>query len=131
MKKEMTRILSAAASAMALGCTACSGNSTESAFEGFSPKLDTEKAVTLEIAGFFGNFEALDQVENAFNEIYPNVTFSYEQNGGTDLDEYLKNNPYIEIFMATDENVRFPGLTEKYAEMHWTSSCRFTRNSRR
>lgn len=87
--------------------------------------------MTLEIAGFFGNFEALDQVENAFNEIYPNVTFSYEQNGGTDLDEYLKNNPYIEIFMTTDENVRFPGLTEKYAGMHWTSSCRFTRNSRR
>lgn len=119
MKKEITRLMSvAAASAMALGCTACSGSTTENASGEFSPKLDTEKSVTLEIAGFFGNFEALDQVENAFNEIYPNVTFSYEQNGNSDMDEYLKNNSYVDIFMTTDDNVRFPGLTDKYAGNH-------------
>lgn len=30
----------------------------------FEPSLDTEKSVSLEIAGFMGNFEALDQVVN-------------------------------------------------------------------
>lgn len=70
--------------------------------------------VILEIAGFFGNFEALDQVENDFNEYYPNVTFAYEQIGGTQISEYLYNNPFTDIFMTSDENIRFPGLKEKY-----------------
>ncbi len=102
-------------SAMAL--TACSGkpNETETtASAAFTPKLDTEKAVNLEIAGFFGNFEALDQVINHFNEYYPNVTTTYEQIGSTKMVEYLKNNPNVDVFMTDDINLRYPSLTEAY-----------------
>lgn len=56
----------------------------------------------------------LDQVENDFNEYYPNVTFAYEQIGGTQISEYLDNNPFTDIFMTSDDNIRFPGLEEKY-----------------
>ena len=113
MKPTLKRTVSAAAaSAMILGCTACSSGQPSSSE--FTPKLDTDKSVTLEIAGFFGNFEALDQIENDFNEIYPNVSFSYEQIGNSNISEYLTNNHGTDIFMTTDENVRFPGLEEKY-----------------
>ena len=69
MKKRFALLGLLILSAMAL--TACAGKPKETetaASAGFSPKLDTEKAVNLEIAGFFGNFEALDQVINHFNE---------------------------------------------------------------
>lgn len=72
----------------------------------FVPSLDTEKEVTLEIAGFLGNFEALDQVINDFNEYYPNVTINYEQNEKKALADYLQNNEYVDIFMTSDANVR-------------------------
>lgn len=97
----------AAAGITALTLTSCSNNTQEQ--EGFSPKLDAEKKVTLDIAGFFGNFEALDQVVNNFNEFYPNVTVSYEQNGGMMLREFMQNNTHIDIFMTTDENIRSSG----------------------
>ena len=45
----------------------------------FVPKLDTQKEVTIDIASFFGNFEALDQVILDFNKFYPNVNIRYEQ----------------------------------------------------
>jgi len=113
MNTKLKRLLSAAAaSALMLTGTACS--STEESGTGFTPRLDTETNVVLEIAGFFGNFEALDQVENDFNEIYPNVTFAYEQIGGTQISEYLDNNPFTDIFMTSDQNIRFPGLEDKY-----------------
>lgn len=106
----------AVAAVMAFSMTACSdtGAKQEEASGEFTPKLDTEKAVMLDIAGFFGNFEALDQVENDFNEYYPNVVFSYEQIGATNIDEYIANNSYTDIFMTSDDNVRFPGLSDKY-----------------
>ena len=43
----------------------------------------------METVGFFGNFEALDQVTNDFNRYYPDITFSYEQVGGRNLEAYL------------------------------------------
>lgn len=105
MRKIIVRSAAiAAAGIMSLSMTACSGGTKGS--EGFSPKLDTEKSVTLDISGFFGNFEALDQVVNNFNEIYPNVTVSYEQSGGSTLGEYMRNNPHVDIFMTSDANVR-------------------------
>ena len=81
---------------------------------GFVPKLDTDAAVTLDIAGFFGNFEALDQVVNNFNEYYPNVTINYESNSGSKLAEYVKNNPQVDIFMTDDTNLRYPDWTDYY-----------------
>ena len=115
MKKRFALLGLLILSAMAL--TACAGQPKETetaASAGFSPKLDTEKAVNLEIAGFFGNFEALDQVINHFNEYYPNVTTTYEQIGSTKMVEYLKNNPNVDVFMTDDINLRYPSLTEAY-----------------
>lgn len=86
--KKITALVMAAI--LSVGATGC-GSEKDSA-EGFEPKLDTEKEVTLEIAGFMGNFEALDQVVNNFNEIYPNVTITYEQNTVYMLEDYVHNN---------------------------------------
>ena len=71
----------------------------------FATALDTDAEVTLEIAGYMGNFEALDQVINDFNEYYPNVTVTYEQNNANELSEYLKNNGYCDIFMTNMTNI--------------------------
>ena len=80
----------------------------------FVPQLDTEAAVNLDVSGFFGNFEALDQIINAFNEYYPNVTVSYEQNNGGKLVEYMKNNPNVDIVMVDDPNLRYSDWTDYY-----------------
>ena len=66
----------------------------------FVPKLDTETAVDLNAAVFFGNFEALDQVINHFNEYYPNVTITYEQVSNSDA-QFLTDDPSIDIFMTS------------------------------
>lgn len=71
----------------------------------FTPSLDTEVATSLEIAGFMANFEALDQVVNDFNEYYPNVTITYEQNDTNSLADYLANNSYVDVFMTNVANV--------------------------
>lgn len=71
----------------------------------FTPALDTEKEVTLDLAGYMANFEALDQVVNDFNEYYPNVTVNYEQNDQKSLSSYLKNNSNVDIFMTSSMNV--------------------------
>ena len=68
----------------------------------FVPKLDTETAVDLNAAVFFGNFEALDQVINHFNEYYPNVTITYEQVSNSDA-QFLTDDPSIDIFMTSTE----------------------------
>ena len=83
--------------------------------KGFTPALDTETKGTLEIAGFMGNFEALDQVVNNFNEYYPNITVSYEQNGADQLVDYLENNDYVDIFMTSESNLSYPDNTDAYA----------------
>ena len=87
---------------------------TETASAAFTPKLDTQAAVNLEIAGFFGNFEALDQVINHFNDYYPNITTTYEQIRSDKMVEYFKNNPNIDVVMTDDINFRYPDQTETY-----------------
>ena len=82
--------------------------------EKFTPSLDTKASASLEIAGGLGNFEALDQVVNDFNEIYPNVTVTYEQNDQKQLVEYVKNNSYVDIFMTSDDNVRAKDQKDMY-----------------
>lgn len=62
-----------------------------------------------------GNFEALDQVVNNFNEYYPNITVSYEQNGSTQLVDYLENNEYVDIFMTAAGNLSDENNKEMYA----------------
>ena len=90
------------------------GSASTAVQQGFAPQLDTEKAVNLEVSGFFGNFEALDQVVNNFNAYYPNVTVSYEQNSGSKMVEYLKNNPYVDIIMTDDNNFRYSDWEDYY-----------------
>lgn len=92
--------------------TASSASTAEPA--GFVPQLDTEAEVTLDVSGFFGNFEALDQVVNNFNEYYPNVTVSYEQNNSEQLVEYMKNSPYVDIMMTDDINFRYADWENAY-----------------
>ena len=114
--KKLTRAFSLCTAALLLAgsLAACDGTESVTASSAsaeqtaaFEPRLDTETSVTLEVSGFFGNFEALDQVLNNFNEYYPNVELVYEQNNGAMLAEYLKNNPQVDIFMTDDTNLRY------------------------
>ena len=89
-------------------------NAADAQAEGFTPRLDKDISVNLDMSGFFGNFEALDQVVNDFNEYYPNVTVSYEQNNGDKLVEYIKNNPNVDIFMTDDTNFRYSDWDDYY-----------------
>lgn len=87
--------------------TACSSGkkdapAQDAASAAFTPKLDTSKAVELNAAVFFGNFEALDQVINHFSEFYPNVKIYYEQQF-THKGGFLEDNPSIDIFMTSCE----------------------------
>ena len=102
-----------------LSLTAC-GNTTNSTAkkDTFTPRLDTQQTDTLEIAGFMGNFEALDQAINAFNEIYPNVTFLYDHNTSYMLPEYLTNNAGTDIFMTADANITRTDLAD-YNVQDW------------
>lgn len=70
----------------------------------FKPSLDKNLTANLEIEGFFDNFEALDQVVNAFNEYYPNVSVSYERVSGSKLREFMENNKGVDIFMTSSQN---------------------------
>lgn len=92
----MTVVLLTAAAMM----TGCSAGKKE---EGFTPQLNTDAAVQLDMIGFFGNFEALDQVMNDFNQYYPKVTYSYQQIGGSKEEAYLDANPEVDIFMTSAE----------------------------
>ena len=70
----------------------------------FKPSLDKNLTANLEIEGFFDNFEALDQVVNAFNEYYPNVSVSYERVPCSKLREFMENNQGVDIFMTSSQN---------------------------
>lgn len=58
--------------------------------------------------------EALDQVVNNFNNIYPNVTITYTENTSRMLKEYMQNNEHVDIMMTTNDNLRYPELTDMY-----------------
>ena len=100
MKKYAKLLAAILIFVMAFGITGCQ---KEEESKEFSPKLDTDKKVTLRTTGFFGNFEALDQVTADFNQYYPNVEFSYEQVGGDDFETYLKANPDVDIMMTSQD----------------------------
>lgn len=87
-----------------LSMTGCGQKQEEKQAENvFEPQLDTEASVVLHTSGFFGNFEALDQVIADFNEYYPNVEFAYEQNGIDNFSEYIAANPNIDLMMTSEE----------------------------
>lgn len=107
MKRTIAMLLAAVMALSLCACGAKEAEDTKSA--GFEPRLDTEMTATLEIAGFMGNFEALDQAMNAFNEYYPNVEFLYDHNSAFMLPEYLENNGNTDIFMVDDSNLKRAG----------------------
>ncbi len=118
MKKNLRKLLSllcvgAVTVTSMIGCGPEETISVEDA--AFEPSLDTEKSVELGIAGYMGNFEALDQVVNDFNELYPNVTITYEQNSPDGVVEYLNNSDYCDIFMTNELNVRVADQENSYA----------------
>lgn len=99
MKKYLIAGMAAVLCITSLGMTGC-GKKQDHAF---NPKLDTEADVVLNTAGFFGNFEALDQVTADFNEYYPNVQFNYEQISIDNFDSYIQANSNIDIMMTSEE----------------------------
>lgn len=130
MRQKMLRAVASLCAIVMLGaglaaCTSTPASETPSASSaassentaqtaGFEPRLDTQASVALDAGVLFGNFEAFDQVINAFNEVYPNVTITYEQNSGKQLVEYLKNNTNVDILMVDIPNVRYTDWEESY-----------------
>lgn len=104
MRKYLKAGIAGLLLAAALSITGCgSSDSSQKESAAFTPKLDTEEKVVLNTSGFFGNFEALDQVTNDFNQYYPNVEFNYEQISSEGYDEYLDANPNIDIIMTSED----------------------------
>lgn len=87
----------------ALGTVGCEEKNDNKSSNEYTPRLDTQAKVMLNTAGFFGNFEALDQVTNDFNKYYPNVEFSYEQISIENYGAYLDANPNVDIIMTSEE----------------------------
>lgn len=117
MKKYLRLGLAGLSLAAVVGMTGCGNSESESGQ--FQPKLDTDAKVVLNTTGFFGNFEALDQVTNDFNAYYPNVEFSYEQVSADNFEGYLEANPGVDIFMTSQETFEKMGdkLTEQCADL--------------
>ena len=121
-KIRMTSLLALLLVGMLLltGCTTSQQNNADTqateqpADTAFVPKLDTKAAVSLEMGVFFGNFEALDQVINHFNEYYPNVTITYEANSDKKLVEYMNNNKNVDIVMVDTPGARYENWDEYY-----------------
>ena len=112
MKKLLSIVL---ALCMAAALTACGGKTQEKNDAKFTPTLDTGKSCRITVAGSYDNFEALETEFDRFNEIYPNVQFSYVK-----LDDYsnvlgtsLEGNDKPNIFFS---NAWMIG-NEKYASV--------------
>lgn len=100
-RKIVNRILSIPVmAATILAFTSCNKNKNVV----FTPRLDTNQAVNLNVIGFFSNFESFDQVTNDFNEYYPNVSFSYQQVASGKVKDYINKNSNIDIFMTGSDN---------------------------
>ena len=92
---------------------ACGGKKQEETATGFKPALDTDTNCSITVAGSYDNFEALEAEFDRFNEVYPNVQFSYVK-----LDDY--NNTLGTVLDGNDAPNIFFSYTwmignEKYA----------------
>lgn len=94
---------------LCISCLAGCGNknSTKNTEEDFSPKLDAEASVTINIIGSLQNFEALEAAINDFNEYYPNyeILYTYMDNYSSLLEERLQNDDTVDIFLM-DNNIQ-------------------------
>ena len=81
MKKTMFILLAAL---MILALTACGSEEQEATSEeGFQPSLDTSTSCSINVAGGYDNFEALEAEFDRFNEYYPDVELTF-----TKVDDY-------------------------------------------
>lgn len=84
----------------------------------FVPSLDTEKEVSLNVIGVYGNFEALEEVFEDFNKVYPKVSLSYEY--VSDMENILENrcasgeNVDIIFLISREFDSYYSRISEKY-----------------
>lgn len=116
MKRIFNIILAAL---MILGSAACSSANQQAEQKGFEPKLDKAAECKINVAGSYGNFEALEAEFDRFNEYYPNVEMSY-----TKLDDYenslatvLEGNDAPNIFFSFSWMTGNPAYDEVFAHM--------------
>lgn len=110
MKKISKNTLSVLtfSSVLLLSLVGCEKNNNNK----FSPQLNTDKKLTLNILGYFGNFEALDAVTNDFNKYYPNISFNYQQVSGSNLVAFLDSNLQTDIFMTSSDTISSTNLID-------------------
>lgn len=103
MKKISKNILSVItfSSVLLISLVGCEKNNNYK----FSPQLNTDEKLTLNILGYFGNFEALDAVTNDFNKYYPNISFNYQQVSGNNLVAFLDSNFQTDIFITSSDTI--------------------------
>ena len=80
--------------------TSCKKKSVKQ--EAFTPRLDTSTSCSIEIAGNYKNFEALETEIDRFNEFYPDVDITYFSldNYNNTIINSLAGNDAPDIFMA-------------------------------
>ena len=89
------------------GCSKESSKNTDSS-SGFSPRLNTETSVIINVVGNYDNFPSLEQVGSDFKKYYPNVTINYSKVDDyiNVMDTLLTDNPDVDIFMANNTNIK-------------------------
>lgn len=110
MKKISKNILSVItfSSVLLISLVGCEKNNNYK----FSPQLNTDEKLTLNILGYFGNFEALDAVTNDFNKYYPNISFNYQQVSGNNPVAFLDSNFQTDIFMTSSDTISSTNLID-------------------
>lgn len=100
MKRKLRKLTAALMCLTMISAAGCGKKETKNEFK---PRLDTNAKIEINVAGFFGNFEALDQVTDDFNNYYPNVEFNYEQISVENFKGYIEANPGVDIIMTSEE----------------------------
>ena len=113
MKKTMCMVLTVL---MILSLTACGSEKQEApAEEGFQPSLDTSVSCSINVAGGYDNFEALEAEFDRFNEYYPNVEMTF-----TKVDDY--NNMIGTVLNGNDAPDIYVNYSWMYGRDQYASS---------
>ncbi len=119
MKKTICMFLAAV---MVLGLCACDSKKPEPAkTEGFKPSMDTSVSCSINVAGGYDNFEALEAEFDRFNEHYPNVELTY-----TKVDDY--NNMIGTVLNGNDAPDIYVNYSWMYGREQYSSSIDHAEN---
>lgn len=119
MKKVMCVFLSIL---LILGMSACGAEKQEQTVqEGFKPSMDTSVKASIEIAGGYDNFEALEVEIDRFNEYYPNVELVY-----TKVDDY--NNMIGTVLSGNDAPDIYVNYSWMYGRDQYKASIDYAEN---